>query len=180
MSGVRIPNWLIDSILLSPMAICTIQMIVFCFVHGTPLASLSDAIYLSLGIFSIVSIYVCLAIKNDLLISTIDHLQETVEQRAPFGFCKFFNKKYILKVSSFSGMESSVESKLLYENRELWIENFFKKLIYYSSFVVVSVYLPPFLLPIGYAIAEFPPIKYWYLPYPTVFVFPKRTIFKCC
>lgn len=82
-SGVRIPNWLIDTILLSPMTICTIQMIVFCFVHGTTLVSISVAVYLSLGIFSIVSMYICFAIKNDLLIITIDHLQETVEQRAP-------------------------------------------------------------------------------------------------
>lgn len=84
--GVRIPNWLIDSILLSPMAICTIQMIIYCYVDGTTLVSISSAIYLSLGIFSIVSMYICFAIKNDLLIITIDQLQETVKQRAHLLF----------------------------------------------------------------------------------------------
>lgn len=84
--GIRIPNWLIDSIMLSPMAICTIQMIVFCYINGTTLVSISSAVYLSLGIFSIVSMYICFAIQNDLLIITIDHIQETVEQRAPSIF----------------------------------------------------------------------------------------------
>lgn len=74
------------------------------------------------------------------------------------------------------GIDSSIESKTLYANRELWIENFVKKLIYYASFVIVSVYVPPFLFPIGYAIAEFPTPKHWYLPYPTAFVFPQNSI----
>lgn len=175
-SGVgRIPNWIIDSILLSSLTICTIQMIIFCLVHGTTLVSISSAIYLILAFFSIVSMYICFAIKNDLLIITIDHLQETVDKRAFTGF-NFWTKKYF-KTISISGMLSSFESKTLYENRERWIENFVKKMIYYSSFVVVSTFLPPFLFPIGYAIAGFPTPKQWYLPFPTAFVFPKEKKF---
>lgn len=45
-----------------------------------------------------------------------------------------------------------------------------KLLFIYASFVIVTVYVPPALFPIGYAIFGFPSPKYWYLPYPTAYV----------
>lgn len=79
--GYRIPNFIINSVFLFPLCCCSIQMILFCYLYGTDLNSMSRSLYLSLGIVSIVSMYLCLSIKNDMIIETFDHLQETVEER---------------------------------------------------------------------------------------------------
>lgn len=42
----RIPNFIIDLILLLPMAICSIQMVIFCYNNATTLKTISNATYL--------------------------------------------------------------------------------------------------------------------------------------
>lgn len=78
LSKWRIPNAIIDLLLLLPMSICTVQMVIFCFKTGPSLKEISSSIYLILGISSILAFYICLAANNDLIIATLDHLQEMV------------------------------------------------------------------------------------------------------
>lgn len=166
--GYRIPNWFIDSILLLPMTVCSIQMIVYCCLFGTSLKSISSAVYLCLGISSIALMHICWAIENDLSISTVDHLQRTVEQRKS-ATNKYFT--YKVRNKNSAGIESNDGSQIIYAKQEQRNGNLVKHLLYYSTFVIVSIYLPPFLFPIAYAIFGFPGPKHWYLPYPTVFVY---------
>lgn len=77
----RIPNLIVDSIFLLPMFVCALQMLIVCFNIGPRLKEISSSIYLMLGISSILAIYVCLAAKNDVIIQTLDHLQEMVTLR---------------------------------------------------------------------------------------------------
>lgn len=70
-----------------------------------------------------------------------------------------------------AGIQSNDRSKIIYAKQEQRNGNLVKHLLYYSTFVIVSIYLPPFLFPIAYAIFGFPGPKHWYLPYPTVFVY---------
>lgn len=86
----KISNFIVDLILLLPMSICTIQMLIFCSEIGFVLKEISSSIYLGLGIISIMSMYICLAIKNDLIISTMDHLQEMVNL-SKFSSVDIFN-----------------------------------------------------------------------------------------
>lgn len=75
--GWRIPNFIVDFFLLLPMSICSVQLLMVCFNKGfNDLKDISNAIYLCLGIFSICSMYICLAANNDLIIATLDHLQD--------------------------------------------------------------------------------------------------------
>lgn len=74
----RIPNIIIDLIFLLPMSICLIQMVIFCCNSGNSIKSISSATYLGLGIFSVCSMYTCLAINNELIIDTLNHLQKMV------------------------------------------------------------------------------------------------------
>lgn len=96
----RIPNYIIDLILLLPMTICSVQMVIFCCNNANTLKTISNATYLwygiismlkddqiidrtiefiySLGIGSISAMYVCLAANNNLIISTLDHLQAMI------------------------------------------------------------------------------------------------------
>lgn len=62
------------------MFICTIQMAIYCIHIGFRLKEISSSIYLILGITSVLAIYICLASKNDLIIATLDHLQEMIER----------------------------------------------------------------------------------------------------
>lgn len=74
----KVPNFIVDLIFLLPMSICVMQMALFCFGIGLVLKEISSSIYLSLGIISIMAMYICLAAENDLIIATLDHLQEMV------------------------------------------------------------------------------------------------------
>lgn len=74
----KIPNFIVDLFLLLPMSVCSIQMLVYCCKIGPILNKVSSSIYLCLGISSIVAMYICLACKNELIITTLDHLQGMV------------------------------------------------------------------------------------------------------
>lgn len=74
----RIPNFIVDLLVMMPMFLCSIQMLIVCFNIGPRLKEISSCIYLMLGISSILAIYICLAAKNDMIIATLDHLQEMV------------------------------------------------------------------------------------------------------
>lgn len=74
----KVPNFIVDTFLLLPMTICSIQMLIFCYNIGPNLKEISSAIYLGLGILSIAAMYICLAAENDLIITTLEHLQGMV------------------------------------------------------------------------------------------------------
>lgn len=74
----RIPNVIVDSILLLPMSVCCLQMLIFCIKIGPSLRDISSSIYLCLGIVSLCAMYICLAVNNDLITATLDHLQDMV------------------------------------------------------------------------------------------------------
>lgn len=74
----KVPNFIVDLFLILPMSICTIQMFIFCSKIGPNLKGISSSIYLVLGILSICAMYICLAVENDLIIETLDHLQKMV------------------------------------------------------------------------------------------------------
>lgn len=65
------------------------------------------------------------------------------------------------------GMERSTASIEIYENQEKRNVKLMKILLLWVVFVITSIYIPPFLCPIGYAIFGFPKPDQWYLPYPT-------------
>lgn len=78
LSNYRIPNVCINLLLMCPMSVCSMQMMLFCCQSETELKSVFSAIYLCLGILSILAMHICLAINNDLIIDTVDHLQQIV------------------------------------------------------------------------------------------------------
>lgn len=75
-----------------------------------------------------------------------------------------------IKIMFDSGIEKSSLSMELYCKEENRHDKLMKILIVYSTFVIITVYVPPLLLPIGYATLGFPSPKNWYLPYPTALV----------
>lgn len=68
----------------------------------------------------------------------------------------------------FLGSRKSTKSAELYCKQENNNTKLMRGLLIYSSFVIITVYVPPTLFPISYEILGFPSPKYWYLPYPTV------------
>lgn len=86
----KVSNFIVDFFLLLPMSICVIQMLIFCSEIGPNLKEISSSIYLGLGILSIGAMYISLAAKNDLIIETLDHLQEMVNL-SKFVFSKGFS-----------------------------------------------------------------------------------------
>lgn len=79
---------------------------------------------------------------------------------------------YKIKIFNYpSGLSTSDESTNLYFKQEKRNAKLMKFLFIYATFVVITVYVPPLLFPIGYAIFGFPAPKKWYFPYPTVLVF---------
>lgn len=52
-----------------------------------------------------------------------------------------------------------------------------KIFLIYSSFVIITIYVPPTLFPISYGFFGFPTPKHWYLPYPTEWVALDESIF---
>lgn len=79
--GYAIPNAIIHFLYVLPMTFCLIWMSIFCYNFNMDLKTTSSAIYLSLGIFSMVSMYLCMAVKNDLIIESTDLLQAMVTKR---------------------------------------------------------------------------------------------------
>lgn len=67
-------------------------------------------------------------------------------------------------------MTKSAKSAAIYEKQERKNAKLMKFLLIYSLFVIITIYVPPLLFPIGFAILGFPTPKKWYLPYPTAWV----------
>lgn len=80
----RIPNIIVNLLFMLPMFICCIQMAIFCYHFSDNLKIISSAIYLGLGIMSVCGMYACLALNNDLIIDTLEHLQSMVSQSKHF------------------------------------------------------------------------------------------------
>lgn len=103
----QIPNSLIDFVFLLPMSICLLQMVSFCCRTGNSIKSISSAIYLVLGIASVCAMYVCLAINNNLIIDTLDHLQLVINRSKCFDWLgrriRNFNVKLVGVFTIFKG-----------------------------------------------------------------------------
>lgn len=79
--GFRVPGVIVNFAFSLPMSFCFVWMLIYCYALEFELKKISSAIYLDLGIFSILAIYICMAAKNNLIIKTVDHLQAIVDER---------------------------------------------------------------------------------------------------
>lgn len=105
MAGKRISNGIVNFFIVFPITFAGFLAFLVCvknYEYG--LKSISSPIYIVLGCFSIAAIYICLTLKNNLIIELIASLQKIVK-RSMISYINS-NKKY-----HFFVMQSEIQFK---------------------------------------------------------------------
>lgn len=170
-----VPGWILSIVHIIPMIWHLYLTHVFCRQFNYDLGIVSGAFCISSGIVQILTIYVCLMQKKDLISDSIDLLRGIVRERKK-PVCRSPKKKnieicaiFIISGSIFVstlGSNNSPKSRQIYEKMENYNNNLAKYLFYFTSFVCVSLCTMSGLMPIWYAVFGFPDASGWLMPLP--------------
>lgn len=138
-------------------------LLFYMFQDRASISYINSALYLAISAILFLLVYI------DFMRSDIQQIIDRLELLTSKSKCKNSPSSEtateILKFT-YSGIVANDDSFLIYDAAEQEDVSLTTKLFAYSIYFLISMTIPPALLPIMYAIIEFPDPKFWFLIYP--------------
>lgn len=175
--SIRIPDILINIILVAPMTYTTILLASFCYVHNLDLSIVALGFTICIGCTQITLIYFTLMFEKTLIFDTMNMIQNFVDYRKKrfFAFLNILNqlrKKYIMrksKIEFFPGCKQSTAARKIYENAACENAILAKSLTKYVLLGFAVTYVPAVFIPLCYLVLGVPEPNNWVEPFPARF-----------